>query len=225
MHIDAQAHDARQTIEDDVMNDNIRFTRQAWSRIARTATAITATAALALLTAACSGSPSSAGSASSPRTGGSSSSPSAVAYSACMRAHGVPNYPDPNSSGVLPKGDAQHFGVSSSQLQVAQSACQPVLPNTGSFDQQFQQCVSSGDCPQALVQQAMTLMRNFARCMRSSGVPNFPDPTIGHGGTPFFNASGAGITNQYTHSAGFRSEVNECSSRVGGSTGVPVLMG
>jgi hypothetical protein len=205
------------------MNDSIRRTRRPWPR---TATAIIATAALALLTAACSGSPSSAGSGSSPHAGGSSSSsPSAVAYSACMRTHGVPNFPDPDSSGALPKGDAQHFGVSSSQLQTAQSACQSLLPNTGSFDQQFGQCVSSGDCPQALVQQAMTLMRNFAQCMRSNGVPNWPDPTIGPGGAPFFNASGAGLSNQYTHSAGFRSKVNECQSRVGGSTGVPVPMG
>jgi hypothetical protein len=60
--------------------------------------------------------------------------------------------------------------------------------------------------------------------MRSHGVPNWPDPTIGQGG-PFFNVSGAGLSHQYTHSAGGRSKVNECSSLVGGSTGVPVLMG
>ena len=28
-----------------------------------------------------------------------------IAYSACMRAHGVPNFPDPDSSGSLPKAD------------------------------------------------------------------------------------------------------------------------
>jgi len=208
------------------MNVSIRLARRAWSRTARTATAVIATAALALVTAACSGRrPSSAGSAGSPRAGESSSSPSAVAYSACMRSHGVPNYPDPDGSGALPKGNAQHFGVSSFQFQAAQNACQPELPNTGSFDQQFSQCVSSGDCSQALVQQAMTLMRSFAQSLRSSGVPNFPDPTIGAGGAPFFNASGAGLSRQYTHSAGFRSKVDDCSSRVGGSTGVPVPMG
>jgi hypothetical protein len=154
----------------------------------------------------------------------SSSSPSAVAYSACMRSHGVSSFPDPDSSGALPKGAAQHFGVSSSQLQATERACQSLLPNTGSFDQQFSHCVSSGDCPPALVQQAMTLMRSFAQCMRTDGVPNFPDPTIGGGGAPFFNASGAGLSNQYTHSAAFRSKADECSSRVGGSTGVPVPM-
>ena len=143
-----------------------------------------------------------------------------------MRSHGVPNYPDPDSNGHLTKGGAQQFGVSSSQFQAAQHACQGMLPSTsGSFMQQFQQCVQGGVCPQALVQQALTLMRNLAQCLRSHGVPNWPDPTIGPGGAPFFNASGAGLSHQYTHSAGFTAKVSECQSQVGGSTGVPVLMG
>ena len=45
--------------------------------------------------------------------------------------HGVPNYPDPDSSGQLPKPDAHHLGVSSTQLQATQQACQHLLPNTG----------------------------------------------------------------------------------------------
>jgi hypothetical protein len=143
-----------------------------------------------------------------------------------MRSHGVPNYPDPDSSGDLTKGGAQQFGVSSTQFQAAQHACQDLLPNTGgSFMLQFQQCVQGGVCPQALVQQALTLMRNFAQCLRSHGVPNWPDPTVGPNGVPFFNASGAGLSHQYTHSAGFKSKLTVCQSQVGGSTGVPVLVG
>ena len=72
----------------------MRRPRRAWPPAARTASAIIATAALAML-AACSGSSSSAGSGGSPNTAESSSSPSAVAYSACMRSHGVPGWPDP----------------------------------------------------------------------------------------------------------------------------------
>lgn len=203
-----------------------RRPRRAWSRTARTVAATIATAVLALLAAACSGSPSSAGSAGSPHAAGSSSSPSAVAFSACMRSHRVPNYPDPDSNGHLTKGGAQQFGVSGSQFQAAQHACQELLPNSGgSFMEQFQECVQGGECPQALVLQALTLMRNLAQCLRSHGVPNWPDPTIDPGGAPFFNASGAGLSHQYTHSAGFTSKVSECQSQVGGSTGVPVLMG
>jgi hypothetical protein len=178
-----------------------------------------------VLAAACSGGRSSAGSGGAPHAGGSSGSASTVAYSACMRSHGVPNYPDPDSKGHLTKGGPQQFGVSSSQFQAAQRACANLLPNAGSFMQQFQQCVSGGVCPQALVQQALTLMRNLAACLRSHGVPNWPDPTIGPEGAPFFNVSAAGLTHEYTHSAGFDSKVGECQQQVGGSTGVPVLMG
>jgi len=185
-----------------------------------------ATLAACLLAAGCGGGTPPAGAGGSPRPHGSSSSASAVAYAACVRSHGVPNYPDPDSNGNLAKAGAQQFGVSSSQFQAAQRACADLLPDTGgSFAQQFQQCVQGGVCPQALVQQALTLMRSFAQCLRAHGVPNWPDPTIGSGGAPFFNASGAGLTHEYTHSAGFAAKVNGCERQVGGSTGVPVLMG
>jgi hypothetical protein len=61
---------------------------------------------------------------------GNSALASAVAYSACMRSHGVPNYPDPGSDGNLPKGNAQAFGVSNSQYQAAERACRHLLPNS-----------------------------------------------------------------------------------------------
>ena len=182
--------------------------------------AIIAAAALALL-AACGGSPSSAGSGGSSNAV-SASSPSAVAYSQCMRSHGVPDFPDPPSSGEVPKGSAQEFGVSSSQYQAAQTACQNLYPSTGGS---IQQCEMTGDCPQALVQQALTVMRKYARCMRAHGVPNFPDPTIGSQGRPFFDVSSVGITLQYTHSSFFDAKDRECERLVGGSAGVPVPLG
>lgn len=133
----------------------LRRSRRAWPRPARTVAAVIATAALALL-AACGGGPSSAGSGGSPNAGGSATSPSAVAYSACMRSHGVPNYPDPSSNGSLPKGNAQAFGVSSSQFQAARTACRHLLPNSDTFIASLTQCLETGDCPQAVVQQALT---------------------------------------------------------------------
>jgi hypothetical protein len=162
---------------------------------ARTAAAITATAALALLAAACSGSGlSSAGAGGSPSAGGSTSSPSAIGYSRCMRHHGVPNFPDPGSNGQVPKASAQLLGVSSSQLQAAERACQHLYPsNGGSLNSaSLQQCYETGDCPQALVQQALNVGRKFARCMRFHGVPNWPDPTIDSRGGPFFDINVAG---------------------------------
>ena len=111
-----------------------------------------------------------------------------VAYSQCMRSHGMPNFPDP-TGGVPPKVTAQELGVSSSQLQAAQRACQRLLPATGGSltASSLQQCYLAGVCPQALVRQAVNAGLQFARCMRSHGVPNWPDPTIDSQGRPVFN--------------------------------------
>jgi hypothetical protein len=172
------------------MNHSARVIRRRprlWPPAARTVTAIIATVVLVLLTAACSGSPSSTGG--SPGAGGSATSPSAVAYSACMRSHGVPNYPDPGSGGQLQKTSAQQLGVSSSQFDAAQTACQHLLPTTGGSltASSLQQCYLAGVCPQALVQHALTAGRQFSQCMRSHRVPNWPDPSIDSKGRPLFN--------------------------------------
>src|ERR1700729_669715 len=98
----------------------MRLTPGRGSRRRGPGAAIIAATALALL-AACSGSSPSSGAGGTPNAGQAASSPSAVAYSHCMRSPGGPNYPDPGSDGALPKGDAQQFGVSSSQLQAAES--------------------------------------------------------------------------------------------------------
>ena len=88
--------------EGDLLNDDSRVnTRRGWAGAVpeRTAAAVIATAALAFLAAACGGSGSSTGHGGSANAAGSTTSASYVAYSACMRSHGVPNYPDPDSSG------------------------------------------------------------------------------------------------------------------------------
>jgi hypothetical protein len=100
----------------------------------------------------------------------------------------MPNFPDP-TGGVPPKVTAQELGVSSSQLQAAQRACQRLLPATGGSltASSLQQCYLAGVCPRALVRQAVNAGLQFARCMRSHGVPNWPDPTIDSQGRPVFN--------------------------------------
>jgi len=208
-----------------------RPSRRARPPAIRSAAAILTTAALALLAAACStpssagtgsagtSSPAAAGPASSspPRgstagstAGSSATAQSVVAYSQCMRANGVPKYPDPDSSGRLPKGDAQSFGVSSSTYQAAEHTCQHLLPTGGSFDQQSHECIQAGDCPPALVQQMLTAQRKFAQCMRIHGVPNWPDPVIGPNGGPIFKVSAAGITHTQTHSPPMENTITAC---------------
>jgi hypothetical protein len=171
-------------------------------------------AAAALVLAACRGSSSSAGSGGSPTPSGSTSSPSAVAYAACMRQHGVPNYPDPDSTGNLTKQSAQHLGVSTSEYQSAQQACQHLLPSGGSLDDQVRQCSLNGDCPPALVQQMLSGGRIFAQCMRNHGVSKWPDPKLGGpNNTPMFPVAEAGLSRAYTHSSQVRAKEDECGQQ------------
>jgi hypothetical protein len=87
-----------------------------------------------------------------------------LAFSYCMRAHGVPHFPDPTSGGELVKESLQQLGVSSSRFQAAASACNSLLPNGG-----------SGPNP-AQLQQERAQALSFSECVRSHGVANFPDP-------------------------------------------------
>jgi hypothetical protein len=130
------------------------------SPAARIAATIIAAAGLGLLVAACGGSPGGAPAAST------AAHNDAVAYAACMRSNGVPNWPDPNSSGVFDKSKltSQQLGASGARVQAAQSACRHLLPNGG-----------NGPSP-AQVQQIRAQGLRFSGCVRSHGVPNFPDP-------------------------------------------------
>jgi hypothetical protein len=137
-----------------------------------TAAAIIATAGLALLAAACGGSKggqvAQLGSTTTPNTsnpsGGTSHQNGPLGFSRCMRSNGVANYPDPNHSGQLAKESPQQLGVASSQFQSAQSACQHLLPNGGSGPNAVQ------------LQQVKAQGLRFSQCVRSHGVPHFPDP-------------------------------------------------
>jgi hypothetical protein len=181
------------------MNDSrvVRRRPLAWSPVVRTAFAVVLAAALGLLGAACGGgSPrnhvaqlgsttaTTQSTSSSSTVAGSAKQNDPVAFSRCMRTNGVRNFPDPNSSGAIPKVGLQQLGVSSSQFQAAQRACQHLLPN-------------SGQSSPAQVQQVMNALSRFARCVRSHGVSNWPDPLAesdaGQPGTPGFPRSMPGI--------------------------------
>jgi hypothetical protein len=127
----------------------------------------------ALAVAACGGS-------SKPKTASSSSKSSAqtpgLAFSKCMRSHGVPNFPDPNTgagfqvhvSGTLNSvniGDIPGINQQSPAYLAAYSACKKLLPQIGpGFGQQH---------PSAA---AIAQAREWSKCMRAHGVPNWPDP-------------------------------------------------
>lgn len=177
----------------------MRRPRRAWPITAGTAAVIIATAALALLAAACSGSPSSAGSGSSPKAGGPANS-RLVAFARCVRSRGVPNFPDPQAGASNAKFPGAHqLGVSSSRFQAAMGACQHLLPP--GTDDQF---------PPAEVPILLRGMLPLARCMRSHGVPDFPDPATDSQGRPYYPLSTHGISLNYSHSGQFMTKLNEC---------------
>lgn len=168
-----------------------------WSELKRSSTRIVAvivTAGVVLAAAACGGSqPSSTGHGRSSETGGTSSgsmSSELLALSQCMRAHGVPSFPDPQPGATNAKfPSAQQLGVGTSQFLAAQRACESMLP------------AGVGDVfPPAEVQELLAGMLRFSQCMRSHGVPNWPDPTTDSEGRPLFVLSGAGISRAQAHS-------------------------
>ncbi len=66
-----------------------------------------------------------------------------------------------------PRPTRRALGVSSTQLQAAQQACQHLYPSNGRTlsASSLRQCYESGVCPQVLVQQAVNAGLKFARCM------------------------------------------------------------
>jgi hypothetical protein len=130
-----------------------------------------------------------------------------------MRSNGVPNYPDPNSNGNLAKGNAQAFGVSTAQYQAAERACQHLVPSGGSAS--LTQCLMTGDCPRSVVQPALEEGLKFARCMRSHGVTNWPDPTVDSLGRPSFQVTKAGISIDATRSPQMLSKIGDCQRKPG----------
>jgi hypothetical protein len=94
-----------------------------------------------------------------------------VAFAACMRKHGLANFPDPkaDSSGYHIAYSHDEIDERSPQFQSAEQACKKLLPSFGSPSAQEQA---------KQLQDAFT----FARCIRSHGVPTFPDPKAVSGG-------------------------------------------
>lgn len=135
-------------------------------------------AGVAFLVTACGGGGGAGGS--SPAAAGSTAFQHALAYAQCMRSHGEPGFPDPDS-----KGNFLNLGpvnINSPQYLSAIKACGHLLPSYQVTPAQRQQ-----DLSRAL---------RYSACMRSHGIPSFPDPVelangnielrlgAGHGSSP-----------------------------------------
>jgi hypothetical protein len=147
--------------DNDAHGDERRGKRRALLRPAGLLAA--ALACLALVAAACS-------SAASPGTGagqaGGSARHSELAFSRCMRTHGITAFPDPSSQGGLDLNAGPGTGLDpkSPQFKAAWRACRPLLPP--------RRTLSPAQQAQARAQDL-----RYARCMRAHGISNFPDPS------------------------------------------------
>jgi hypothetical protein len=92
-----------------------------------------------------------------------------LAFSTCMRSHGVPNFPDPSSSGGIQLTPGAGLNPRAPAFQAAQQACRKLLPGGGPPK------------PSAAREQTMV---KLAQCMRQHGLTDFPDPTVFQGGGP-----------------------------------------
>ena len=122
---------------------------------------------LALLAAACGSTGSHVAQLSTSTTGSSppsrgSTHDQALAYAGCLRSHGVPLWPDPESSGAFDKSKLtpHQLGVSNAQIGTAQKACRSLVPTYSATPQPY------------VLAEAL----RFSRCMRTRGAVNFPDP-------------------------------------------------
>jgi hypothetical protein len=121
-----------------------------------------------------------------------------------MRAHGVPDFPDPDSNGNF-NPPASPVG---SQETAANHVCNHLL-NAGT------------QLNAAQTQHALGQLVKYAQCMRAHGVPNFPDPQLTSGGigapggftfdtagrnlnqkSPLYQAAGRACQSLATHAKG-----------------------
>jgi hypothetical protein len=152
-----------------------------------------------------------------PNTGGSTAAQNdpagaskALAFAKCMRSHGVSNFPDPTGGELrlqvqqTPNSTSVNgVEVNGPAFQNAMQACRSYLPNGGH--------------PSA-AQTAKTKAQALAmsRCMRSHGVPNFPDPQFqtGAGGGLGIRIGGPGID---PNSPAFKAAQQACGKIFGGA--------
>ncbi len=123
-------------------------------------------------------------------TGGASTSASAasavesgVAFSRCIRSHGVPNFADPKVSGqTVRMGSART--IESPAFQSALRSCQRLLPK-------------GPPGPEASSSQAQARMLTVSACMRKHGISGFPDPSTSPPSNPTGNSGVIGSGGYY----------------------------
>ncbi len=104
---------------------------------------------------------------SSSSKGASNLAAAAISYADCMRSHGVPNFPDPSTSGGSVRfslKSSSGINPASPAFHAAQTVCGKLLPGGAPGSRQ----------PSAATEAQMLAI---SECMRTHGVSGFPDPT------------------------------------------------
>jgi hypothetical protein len=109
-----------------------------------------------------------------------------LAFARCMRANGVPNFPDPQPGGGAVFNPAG-INTGAPAVQSAMAKCQK-LTEAGAGPA----ALGSTTHPSA---QTLTKLLDIAHCMRSNGVSEFPDPRTSVPLHPF--GSGTGLITDY----------------------------
>ena len=121
-----------------------------------------------------------------------------------MRAHGIPDFPDPNSDGQiqLEAHPGSDLDFNSPKFQAAQQACRSLEPGHGNPQQQAQDRVK---------------MLKYSQCMRDHGIKDFPDPNP-QGGLMISAAPGGDLD---PNSPQFQAAQKACQSLMPGGKGGP----
>jgi len=135
-------------------DDVPRGARWRWSLVLKRTVAITAVLTIAAAVAGCGRSNDPTAS-----TAAGGAQATGLAYTTCMRSHGVQDFPDPNSSGNF---DISATVGSNPAFTAATHACQALSPG--------------GQQAATVSAEKLATEVKWARCMRSHGVPGFPDP-------------------------------------------------
>jgi hypothetical protein len=138
----------------------------------RRTAALAVVAAVAILATACSSS--------APSSASTPTYAQVLALAQCMRSHGVPGFPDPETTGgysLNPDGSLTGAGgtaidINGSQVQAAYGDCRHLLPGGPSISQ-LERTEQQEQQRQA---QMLPVLLKYIQCMRSHGVPNFPSP-------------------------------------------------
>lgn len=161
-------------------NDDRRIRRGIW---------LTLLLLIPLGSAACGGGASSPnvahlGSTASTAASSASSGPSLEKFSACMRSHGVPQFPDPIDNGASLRLQVGPGGVDpqSPQYETALTACSGLAPNG----------VASALSHTITPAEQLDYLK-AAACVRAHGVAGFPDPTITGGRVKFVPPPGLNL--------------------------------